>query len=42
MVEGLSKISALATAALPGQQMENTPTTSSSSDERPWKVSKFV
>ncbi|CAG9947791.1 unnamed protein product [Clonostachys rosea f. rosea IK726] len=42
MVEGLSKISALATAALPGQQMENTPTTSSSSDERPWKILQFL
>lgn len=41
-VEGLSKISALATAVLPGQQMENSPTTSSCCDERPLEVSKFV
>ncbi|CAI6088963.1 unnamed protein product [Clonostachys chloroleuca] len=41
-VEGLSKISALATAVLPGQQMENSPTTSSCCDERPLEILQFL
>ncbi|CAH0046678.1 unnamed protein product [Clonostachys solani] len=44
LVEGLSKIYALTTTALPGQQMaeENTPTMSNSSDDRPLKILQFL
>ncbi|CAG9988787.1 unnamed protein product [Clonostachys byssicola] len=44
MVKGLSKIYALTTTALPGQQMaeENTATMSSSSNERPLQILQFL